>query len=153
MSVHIEKTANLENDAIVHPTLHHYAIKTARVEQMGDWYGKVLGMTIVLESSAPLGKSTPPSLGLRAVWMTNDQANHRLALLSSGMTDDSEKAAHAGVQHVAFEHATIDDLLNAYLRLKQLGIEPIYGADHGRRADRRLGAYTRCRCCPRPFAR
>jgi hypothetical protein len=58
--------------------------------------------------------------------MTNDQANHRLALLSSsGMTDDSEKAAHAGVQHVAFEHATTDDLLNANLRLKQLGIEPI----------------------------
>jgi hypothetical protein len=27
--------------------------------------------------------------------------------------------------HVAFEHATTDDLLNANLRLKQLGIEPI----------------------------
>jgi len=32
---------------------------------------------------------------------------------------------------VAFEYATIDDLLNSYTRIKELGIEPVLTTDHG----------------------
>jgi catechol 2,3-dioxygenase len=35
------------------------------------------------------------------------------------------------LQHVAFEYATIDDLLNSYTRIKELGIEPVLTTDHG----------------------
>ena len=38
---------------------------------------------------------------------------------------------HAKLQHVAFEYATIDDLLNTWERLKGLAIEPVLATDHG----------------------
>lgn len=38
---------------------------------------------------------------------------------------------HAKLQHIAFEYATIDDLLNSYARVKWLGIEPVLTTDHG----------------------
>src|SRR5207253_2732232 len=66
------------------------------------------------------------------VWLTNDAANHRLALLtSSQLSDDPDKLAHAGIHHSAFEYAMIDDLLNTYTRLKTVGIEPHACLDHG----------------------
>lgn len=55
-----------------------------------------------------------------------------MALVSSpGMRNDTDKHMHAKIQHVAFEYATIDDLLNSWERLKVLGIEPVLTADHG----------------------
>jgi catechol-2,3-dioxygenase len=35
------------------------------------------------------------------------------------------------LQHVAFEYPTIDNLLNSYTRIKELGIEPVLTTDHG----------------------
>ena len=35
------------------------------------------------------------------------------------------------LQHVAFECETFDDLVGTYARLKGLGIEPLWAADHG----------------------
>jgi catechol-2,3-dioxygenase len=32
---------------------------------------------------------------------------------------------------VAFEYATIDELLGSYARIKDLGIEPVFATDHG----------------------
>ena len=37
----------------------------------------------------------------------------------------------AALQHVAFEYATIDDLLNSYARIKGLGIQSVLTTDHG----------------------
>ena len=44
---------------------------------------------------------------------------------------DSDKRRHPGLQHVAFNYETLDDLLGTYLRLKGLGILPLWAADHG----------------------
>ena len=55
-----------------------------------------------------------------------------MALISwPDLTDDSDQRPHAKLQHVAFEYATIDDLLNTWERLKGLLIEPVLTADHG----------------------
>ena len=35
------------------------------------------------------------------------------------------------MQHVAFAYDSLDDLLGSYVRLKNLGIEPLFAADHG----------------------
>jgi catechol-2,3-dioxygenase len=97
---------------------------------MLDWYAKVLGTTPVHRSEKPAGAQTP--LGARADWVSNDNANHRIALITvPGLTEDRERSHHRRVQHVAFEYASIDDLLASYTRLKSHGIEPVLAADTG----------------------
>jgi catechol 2,3-dioxygenase-like lactoylglutathione lyase family enzyme len=98
---------------MIRPTLHHFGLTTANLEAMVDWYGKVLGMTPNHQTSTPVGAQGPP--GLRAAWVTNDKANHRIAIMSlPGLTDDPERSRHHRLQHVAFELPTIDDLRATY---------------------------------------
>src|SRR5690348_182650 len=104
-------------DAIIRPTLHHFGLTTARLEAMVDWYATVLGMTPNLRTATALG--TDGGAPVAGAWVTNDRANHRVALVSlPGLTADPDRAAHTRLQHVAFEYTTIDDLLSAYDRLK-----------------------------------
>ena len=108
-----------EGNAIKRPTLHHANLKTTRLQEMIDWYATVVGMSPTYQFPG-------------GAWLTNDAANHRLALLtSSQLSDDPDKLAHAGIHHSAFEYATIDDLLDTYIRLKGQGIEPHACLDHG----------------------
>jgi len=65
-------------------------------------------------------------------WLSNDKANHRLALLTTpSISDDPDKLAHAGMHHFAFEYKSLDELLDTYVRLKSLGIVPHMTLDHG----------------------
>ena len=65
------------------PVLHHVNLKTTRMHEMIDWYARVVGME-------------PSWIAPDACWLTNDAANHRLAMLAvPGLTDDADKiAAH-----------------------------------------------------------
>jgi catechol 2,3-dioxygenase len=101
------------------PKLHHINLKTTRLQEMVDWYQKVVGADVVFQFPG-------------GAWLTNDEANHRIAFLSSPqMSDDPEKISHTGMHHSAFEYDSIDDLLAAYTRLKAEGIEPHATLDHG----------------------
>jgi catechol 2,3-dioxygenase len=101
------------------PVLHHVTLKTVRVQEMVDWYSTVIGMTVNHQSQF-------------GAWMSNDAANHRIALLAHpALRDDSDKRAHTGIHHLAFEYAGIGELLNDYERLRDLGIEPRTCLDHG----------------------
>jgi len=62
-------------------------------------------------------------------FVSNDKANHRLAIISLPKLKDDADKQHVKLQHVAFEYATIDDL--SYTRIKELGIEPFLTTDHG----------------------
>ena len=65
-------------------------------------------------------------------WLSNDEANHRIALLAfPNFSDDPEKDTHTGLHHSAFEYAGFDELNASYLRLKEAGIEPSFCIDHG----------------------
>jgi catechol 2,3-dioxygenase len=115
---------------IIHPTLHHYGLTTARLEAMARWYATVLGMSVVFETSSSLGKDSP--IAVSAVWVTNDKANHRIGLIAiSQLTNDPQRSAHTRLQHIAYEYVSLDDLLDTYLRLKEEGILPVLSADHG----------------------
>ncbi len=115
---------------IVRPTLHHFGLTTANLEAMVNWYGKVLGMTSNHQTSKPLGTRGPS--GVRVAWVSNDEANHRIAIVElRGLVDDSQRIHHRRLQHVAFEYPSVDDLLATFARLKGLGIEPVLTADHG----------------------
>ena len=101
------------------PQLHHVTLKTTRLQDMIDWYGTVAGMTV--HFAFPGG-----------AWLSNDGANHRMALLTSpAISDDPAKLAHTGLHHTAFEFADMDALLDTYARLKQAGIMPHMSLDHG----------------------
>jgi catechol-2,3-dioxygenase len=65
-------------------------------------------------------------------FLTNDAANHRIALLGlPGYTDDAERDNHCGMHHSGFEFASLEDLLTRYETLKAVGIVPVGCIDHG----------------------
>jgi catechol 2,3-dioxygenase len=108
-----------EGNAVIRPTLHHFNLKTMRLQQMIDWYATVVGMTSNYQFPG-------------GAWLTNDEANHRLALLTSPqLSEDPDKLMHNGFHHSAFEYPSMGDLLDTYSRLKALGIEPHASLDHG----------------------
>ena len=104
---------------MIKPVFHHINLKTTRLQEMIDWYGQVAGMEV--SHQAPVG-----------AWLTNDAANHRIALLAlPGYSDDPAKESHTGIHHTAFEFATFAELLDSYARLRELGIAPQFCLDHG----------------------
>lgn len=65
-------------------------------------------------------------------WLANDAANHRLALLAlPGMSDDVDKDSHTGIHHTAFEFSSLDEQVENFGRLRELGISPVVCIDHG----------------------
>jgi catechol-2,3-dioxygenase len=102
------------------PVLHHVNLKTPRLQEMVNWYAVVAGceVTFLYEGGA---------------WLTNDEANHRLALLASPLIeDDPDRFHHAGMHHLAFEHESVDALLDNYVRLQdELVATPHMCLDHG----------------------
>ena len=104
---------------VVAPALHHINLKTTQLQAMIDWYGTVVG-------------SKPNFQFPGGAWLTNDGANHRIALLAlPGYADDPNKDRHTGLHHTAFEYASFEDLMNAYERLRDQGIRPEVCLDHG----------------------
>jgi catechol-2,3-dioxygenase len=101
------------------PTLHHINLKTTRLREMVDWYRMVTGVVVT-------------HLAETGAWLTNDAANHRIALLAvPGLGDDPAKLEHTGMHHSGYEYPTMDDLLNTYVRLAGHGIVPHACLDHG----------------------
>src|ERR1700721_2470333 len=114
----------------IHPTLHHYGLTTANLQTMVEWYATVLGMTVVFQTSSPLGKNAP--IQVSAAWVTNDDANHRIGLIAMPqLTPDAQKSSHVRLQHTAYEYDSLDQLLDTYIRLRDKDIRPVLSADHG----------------------
>jgi catechol-2,3-dioxygenase len=104
---------------VLRPMMHHLNLKTTRLQEMIDWYGKVVGARPLFQSEI-------------IAFLANDGASHRVALTAvPGLKDDDEKVAHIGMHHSAFEYETLDDLLATYVRLKNGGIVPGACLDHG----------------------
>lgn len=105
--------------AVIHPTFHHLNLKTTRLQEMIDFYGVLVGAEVVHQDAI-------------GAWLSNDEANHRIALLAfPNFTDDPEKENHTGLHHSAFEYARFDELMSTYVRLRDEGITPAVCLDHG----------------------
>jgi len=104
---------------VIHPKLHHINLKTTRLKEMIDWYATVVGAEVLFKDG-------------QGAWLSNDEANHRIALLAfDAFTDDPAKGTHAGMHHSAFEYDSFEELNATYLRLREEGIEPAMCLDHG----------------------
>jgi catechol-2,3-dioxygenase len=104
---------------MIRPKFHHLNLKTTRLQEMIDWYAIVVGAEVIHQDAV-------------GAWLSNDEANHRIALLAfPDFSDDPEKDRHTGLHHSAFEYGTFDDLNSTYLRLKEAGVEPAFCLDHG----------------------
>ena len=101
------------------PKLHHLNLKTTRLQEMVDWYRIVVGAQVRHQDAT-------------GAWLSNDEANHRIALLAfPGFHDDPDKETRTGLHHSAFEYASFDALNAGYLRLREAGVEPDFCLDHG----------------------
>jgi catechol 2,3-dioxygenase len=102
-----------------HPSFHHINLKTTRLDEMIEWYSTVVGAEVIFRYD----------LG---AWLSNDGANHRIALLAfPNFADDPDKDTHTGMHHTAFEYGSFDGLNEKYLRLRDAGITPALCLDHG----------------------
>jgi catechol 2,3-dioxygenase-like lactoylglutathione lyase family enzyme len=104
---------------VIHPRLHHINLKTTRLQEMVDFYRTLVGVEVIFQDQV-------------GAWLSNDGANHRVALLAfPNFVDDPEKDIRTGMHHSAFEYANFDDLNSSYLRLKDAGVTPAFCLDHG----------------------
>jgi catechol 2,3-dioxygenase len=105
--------------AVIHPKFHHVNLKTTRLQEMIDFYGTLAGAEVVFQFDG-------------GAWLSNDAANHRIALLAfPNFVEDPEKETRTGMHHSAFEYAGFDELNSSYLRLKDEEITPALCLDHG----------------------
>ncbi|WP_104089792.1 VOC family protein [Arthrobacter sp. GMC3] len=101
------------------PKLHHATFMTMDVDAMVNFYELVCGLQPVYYAE-------------HAAWLTNDEANHRIALLRlPGTHPPVDKPHSAGLHHTAFEYATFNEWLDNYIRLRDQGIVPTICLDHG----------------------
>ena len=106
-------------DPAIHPKFHHVNLKTTRLQEMIDFYRDLVGAEVVFKDQV-------------GAWLSNDGANHRVALLAfPNFVDDPDKDNRAGMHHSAFEYASFDELNSSYLRLKEAGITAALCLDHG----------------------
>jgi catechol 2,3-dioxygenase-like lactoylglutathione lyase family enzyme len=123
----------LNTEAVLHPKLQHVGLLTGDLQRLLDWYTPVLGMRLVSASSNPTAAAVDaPAAAIKAAFLSNDEVSHRLAVIEvPGLTEDPERSRHQRVQHLAFELGSLDDLLGTYLRLKRIGIVPVFSVDEG----------------------
>jgi catechol-2,3-dioxygenase len=104
---------------VIHPSFHHVNLKTTRLEEMIEWYSALVGAEVIFQYEM-------------GAWLSNDDANHRIALLAfPNFADDAGRDDHTGMHHSAFEYNSFDDLNDSYVRLREAGITPAICLDHG----------------------
>jgi catechol 2,3-dioxygenase-like lactoylglutathione lyase family enzyme len=97
--------------------LAHVVIRTPHYDETVRWYRTVLGATVVFSN---------PMLS----FLTYDDEHHRIGVANVPGTEPPAGFG-AGVDHIAFTFATLEDLLHTYRRLKVEGIVPYWCINHG----------------------
>lgn len=98
--------------------LAHVALRTNRLEELIDWYCKVLGAHIAHASD-------------KVAFLTYDDEHHRIALIGLSDYPPRDETIRAGFYHTAFAYDSLGDLLGNFVRLRDLGIVPYRSINHG----------------------
>ena len=108
-----------DTPSVIHPKFHHFNLKTTRLQELIDFYRTLVGAEVIFQFEG-------------GAWLSNDAANHRIALLAfPNFVDDPEKDTRTGMHHSAFEYASFEELNSSYSRLKEQEITPALCLDHG----------------------
>lgn len=100
------------------PRLAHVVLQTGQPEALAQFYAEILNGHVVFAGG-----------GL--IFLTCDEEHHRIAIaqLPDGVEPKNPKAA--GMNHMAFTFDTLDELLDQYRRLANVGIRPAVPVQHG----------------------
>lgn len=107
------------------PKPAHVVYRTRRFNEMIDWYSKVFGSRIVYQNPA-------------LAFATYDEDHHRLAFANLDVLAPEGSAdanSPVGLDHVAYDIGSMRELLEAYVDLKEQGIEPYWAVNHGMSAS------------------
>lgn len=101
------------------PRFVHVVFQTGQPAAMRDWYCTVLGAHVVYA-------------GHGLTFLTFDDEHHRIALLElPAETAQTKTPTTAAMHHTAFTFDSLDDLLERYQRLAEVGIRPAVPIQHG----------------------
>lgn len=98
-------------------TLAHVVLRTANLQPMVDFYTEFLGGTITYSNEV-------------ISFITYDEEHHRIALVGIPSTAPKNPSS-CGLEHIAFTHNSLTELLLAYRQRKARGILPIWCVNHG----------------------
>ncbi|MEX2206019.1 MAG: VOC family protein [Myxococcota bacterium] len=97
--------------------LSHLVLQSRHFAESVAWYKMVLRAKPMFENKV-------------VCFLSYDEEHHRVMIANSpGLAPRDPKAA--GVVHFAFAMETLDDLVNAYVRLREAGIVPETSVNHG----------------------
>lgn len=96
----------------------HVVLQTNNIEEMRDYYCAVLEAHLVYE-------------GHGLCFITFDEEHHRVAFMKPPVQLEPKSPAAAGMHHTAYTFDKLDDLLDRYLALKDVGILPHLPIQHG----------------------
>ena len=107
----------LSSETIPPLKLAHFVLRAKHFETTRDWYLEFLGAHVVFENSM-------------LSFLTFDDEHHRLAI-ANVPGGEEQKPGQQGVDHVAFTHRSLADLLATYRRLERRGVLPYWCINHG----------------------
>jgi catechol-2,3-dioxygenase len=107
--------------------LAHVVFQTNHIKEMRDWYCSVLGGRVIYEDE-------------HLSFVTYDDEHHRVAFVDFGPLAPREDGGgglqvrptdRPGLHHVAFTFGSMAELVDSYVRLRDLGIRPFFCVNHG----------------------
>ncbi|KAH8721739.1 Glyoxalase/Bleomycin resistance protein/Dihydroxybiphenyl dioxygenase [Ilyonectria robusta] len=107
-----------KSDKVLSPIgLAHVVLRTANYKAMVAFYKAFLGAHATFEND-------------QLTFLTYDEEHHRIAI--GYIPGTSEKVpTSSGLEHIAFQFATLGDLMQSYEQRKAKGILPIWCVNHG----------------------
>lgn len=95
----------------------HVVFRTSQLRTMTDWYKKVLNAEAAFENDI-------------IAFLSYDEEHHRVAFVNiPGLADQPDGIK--GVHHVAYTYNNLHELLGNYVRLREMGIKPVWAVNHG----------------------
>jgi catechol-2,3-dioxygenase len=98
--------------------LAHIIFLTDHLEQMRDWYMKVLNATIAHEDA-------------NLCFLRYDDEHHRVGFVKTQDMVPLPAGPTRSLHHYAFSYGSLAQLLGTYLRLNEQGIKPYWCINHG----------------------
>ena len=97
--------------------LAHVVFRTSRYGDLITWYKTVLNAKTAFSNDV-------------LTFLSYDEEHHRVAVINIPNLEPRSPTA-AGLHHVAFTFVTLADLMNTYVRLRDLNILPVFVINHG----------------------